>query len=97
MLENPEPIKDIIKKIGPGAGNDRKKTEEKIFKVWKKAAGAKLAGHSSPASLRKKRLVINFKNSAWLFEFSLKKQKILERLKKDLGEDNIKELYGRIR
>lgn len=96
MSETPQSIKDIIKKIEPRVVGERRRTEEKIFKEWQKAAGKKLVGHSELASFRKKRLVINFESSSWLFEFSLNKSAILEKLKNALGKNNIKELYGRI-
>ena len=67
-----------------------------IENVWEETAGKKAFVHSKPASLRKKKLVINVDGSSWLYELTLRKEELLDGLKKRLGKDKIKELQFRI-
>lgn len=87
-------IKSVIEKLdktsNPTSGNVN------IEKTWKEVAGEKAFVHSRPASLRKKKLVINTDGSSWLYELTLRKKELLTGLKKRLGKDKIKELQFRI-
>jgi predicted nucleic acid-binding Zn ribbon protein len=96
MRKKPERIDGIIKSIVERLGEEARPTSEGIGAIWKEMAGDKAARHTKPASLRKKRLIINVDGSSWLYELTLKKEFLLGELKKKLGEDTIKELQFRI-
>jgi predicted nucleic acid-binding Zn ribbon protein len=87
-------IKSVIEKLdktsNPTSGNVN------IEEIWEKVAGEKAFVHSRPASLRRKRLVVNIDGSSWLYELTLRKKELLSGLKKRLGKDKIKELQFRI-
>ena len=87
-------IKSVIEKLdktsNPTSGNVN------IEKIWKEVAGGKAFVHSRPASLRRKKLVINIDGSSWLYELTLRKKELLANLKKKLGKDKVKELQFRI-
>ena len=85
-------IKSIIGKL------DKKKnlTSDEVENIWKEIVGEKASAHTRPASLRKKQLVINIDGSSWLYELTLRKNELLAKLKKRMGEDKIKELRFRI-
>ncbi|MEA3305221.1 MAG: DciA family protein [Candidatus Omnitrophota bacterium] len=87
-------IKFVIEKLdktaNPASGSVN------IEKAWEETAGEKAFVHSKPASLRKKKLVINVDGSSWLYELTLRKEELLDGLKKKLGKNKIKELQFRI-
>ncbi len=91
-----EHIEDIIKSVFKTLSKAPNPTSDEISKIWRETAGKKAAAHSRPASLAKKRLVVDVDGSSWLYELTLNRKKLLAGLKKKLGEDKIKELQFRI-
>ncbi len=94
MTPGPTPIKDVTSRVLGRLSGGRKKKEERIKKAWFKAAGERARGHTEPRSLRKGRLVVNVDSSALLYELTVDKKTILDRLKKT--KTDIKELSYRI-
>ncbi|MDD3906030.1 MAG: DUF721 domain-containing protein [Candidatus Omnitrophica bacterium] len=74
-------VKDVIKKL---SGKNRV-GEEEITNAWREAAGAKAAGHSRPVAIKKGVLTINVDGSGWLYELTIKKRELLEKLKENLN------------
>ncbi len=82
----------VIKKIekkGPGK-------KENVLAAWQKAAGSKAAGHSRPANIRRRVLTVEIDSSTWFYALNLKKRGLLKRLKKELGEETLKEIRFRM-
>ena len=94
--KKPERIDSVVKSIIQKLDKQSNPTSDDMENIWKKVAGKKAFPHTKPASLRKKRLVINVDGSTWLYELTLRKDELLTGLKKRLGEDKIKELQFRI-
>lgn len=93
----PEPIKDVIKGVikawSDGSG---KLDQDQILRIWKDAAGRRLAKHSKPVSFRSSRLIVNVDSSSYLYELTLERPRILKRLKKKFREKPLEELQFRI-
>ena len=94
--KRPEDIKDILSKLitkiqrrGPG-------TKEKISNAWQRAAGEKAEPHSRPVTIKRKILTVEVDSSTWIYALNLKKKNILDYLKKELGEDKIKDVRFRM-
>ena len=87
-------IKSVIEKLNKTSNPTRDNVN--IEKIWKEVAGEKAFVHSRPASLRKKKLVINVDGSSWLYELTLRKEELLAGLKRGLGKNKVKELQFRI-
>lgn len=96
MKRESERIDSVVRSIIKKLDKQSNPTSEDIAKIWGEIAGKKAASHTKPASLRKKRLVINVDGSSWLYELTLKKRELLAELKKRLGGDKIEELQFRI-
>ena len=96
MTRKTERIDSVIKSIIGKLDKEANPTSEDIEKIWRDIAGGKTSSHAKPVSLRKKRLVINVDGSSWLYELTLRKNELLAKLKKRLGEDKVKELQFRI-
>ena len=96
MKQKPERIDSIVKAIITKLDKGANPTSDEIENIWKEIAGEKAFRHTKPASLRKKRLVINVDGSSWLYELTLRKKELLAGLKKKMGSDKIEELQFRI-
>jgi len=75
-----KPLEDLVKKAVSQIIGDKRLSEEGVRGAWTKAAGARAAKHSRPVSLRRSRLVVNVDGSSWLYELTLKKREIMEKL-----------------
>ncbi len=92
-----DPIKDVVSGIVKGWKKESASfTEDKILKVWEKAAGRRLARHSRPVSFKAKRLIVHVDSSPWLYELTLQRPKILVRLKKCFKKKPVTEVQFRI-
>jgi hypothetical protein len=91
-----QPLAELL----PGLIRDLKKTSqptrESIDRVWRGAAGKEAAGHSWATQLSRGKLVVDVENSGWMYLLNLKRPQLVERLKKSLGTDKIKELVFRM-
>jgi predicted nucleic acid-binding Zn ribbon protein len=93
--DKPTPIGDITKSVVKSLSEGRHAKGEKVKALWAEAVGERFTKHAQPGSFKKKRLVVNVDSSSWLYELTIRKGKILNKLKEDLG-DEIKELQFRI-
>ena len=86
-------LKRIIKKLGPG-GNF---TEEGVADAWRYAVGDAAAKHAAPASFRNGVLIVNVDSSGWLYDLTIRKGEILEKMCERLkAARKIKQLRFRI-
>lgn len=85
-------LKDVVEKISQA----KKQDIHKIISVWPQVAGKELARHARPAQLRKKTLVINVAESAWLYQANFYKEKLLATLKRKVGEGKVENIQFRI-
>lgn len=85
-------LNKVIKKIekkGPGK-------KENVLTAWRKVAGDKAVGHSRPANIKRRVLTIEIDSSTWFYMLNLKKQSLLKGLRKELGEETLKEIRFRV-
>ncbi|MBU1130506.1 DUF721 domain-containing protein [Patescibacteria group bacterium] len=92
----PEDIKKILDKLIGKIGKKGPGKKDRILAAWKKAVGEKAAGHSRPVSIKRKVLMIEIDSSTWMYELNLKKDHILRDVRKQLGEDKVKDLRFRM-
>jgi predicted nucleic acid-binding Zn ribbon protein len=85
-------LKNVIKRL---SGAERF-GEEEMASAWEYAAGLDAARHSRPVSVKKTIVIVNVDNSGWLYELTIQKKKILERLGEKLKGKKIKEIRFRI-
>lgn len=85
-------IKDVIKTLD----NRTHGTREEILNAWQRTSGKAILAHTRPVAIRRKVLTIEVDSSTWIYELSLKKKKILEAMKKAIGNDKIEDIRFRI-
>lgn len=96
MTKINSPLSDLIKGLISSLGSKERLSEEDIAAAWTDAVGAKSAKHSRPVSLKKSGLVVNVDGSGWLYELTIKKKDILEKLAGSLKGKKIKDIRFRI-
>jgi len=95
VKEKPTPIGDITKSVIQSLSEGGHAKGEQVKALWAEAVGERFTKHAQPRSFKKNKLVVAVDSSSWLYELTLRKKKILDKLKEDLG-DEIKELQFRI-
>ena len=88
-------VNKIISKIGTDKTGDERISQEAIRKMWRRAAGNRASKRSQPISLRKGRLVVSVEDSSLLYDLTLRKRDIFEKLSRDL-KGKISEIQFRI-
>jgi predicted nucleic acid-binding Zn ribbon protein len=92
----PEPIGDVLKNVVEGLSQTKKKDIGLISSRWPAFVGKKLAPKTRPVHLRRGTLLVNAFDSAWLYQATLEKEKILRRLHARLGREKIQRIQFRI-
>lgn len=85
-------VKNVIKNLG-GKG---RLSEEEMFEIWKGAAGEAAATHSRPVSLKKSSLIVNVDGSSWLYELTMQKKGILQKLEGKIAGKQLKDIRFRV-
>lgn len=89
----PEPIANILKDVFVCLEKNLTGEDKDVFKAWDKIAGRRIKMHTRLAGFKNDKLIINTESSCWLFELKTKhKERLLKRLKKEVGRDKIKDI-----
>ena len=92
----PQLIGDVLKNVVEGLSQTKKKDIALASSRWPAFAGKKLAQKTRPVHLRRGTLLVNAFDSAWLYQATLEKEKILRRLQARLGREKILRIQFRI-
>ena len=91
------PIKSIVDSILNHLKKQSLIKEEEVAVIWNKVVDKKIKNHTRPIRLKDNTLIVNTKNSNWLFELETRyKEKILNRLRNEIKEIEIKDIRFRI-
>ncbi len=96
IKRRPEEIKSVIEEILGRLEKTRKADEGGIIAAWENAAGKRAAKHTQPVSLRKGVLTVAVDGSAWLYQLTIDKRKLIDALKAGAGQE-IADIQFRIR
>jgi predicted nucleic acid-binding Zn ribbon protein len=92
----PQPIGDVVKDVVERLSQTKKKDPAKILSLWPRVCGKELARHSRPKGLRGTTLQVFVDESAWLYQASLQKERMLVALQKKIGREKIQKIVFRI-
>jgi hypothetical protein len=88
-------IKDIVSKVVAGIpGKTTVDKQEKISKAWERVLKNQGLTQAKISGLKEETLVVNVDSPARLYQFNLKKKKILDELSQEIPE--IKKIYFKI-
>ena len=85
-------LKAAINNLLKAAGLDAGVAQNKAFLVWDEVVGVKVSENTTPEKVEAGTLYIKASNPTWRQELMFKKDDILKKLNKKLGEKTIKEI-----
>ena len=85
-------LKAAINKLLQAAGLEAGVSQNKALLVWDDVVGAKVSENTTPEKVEAGTLYIKASNPTWRQELMFKKEEILKKLNKKLGEKIIKEI-----
>lgn len=93
--KGPVLIAEIIAAISRSLGRESAK-QEKVFSLWQKVAGKKKGTHTKVSAFEQGVLTILVDSSSVLYELSLEKGGLLQKLQRELGEEKLKDIRFQI-
>ena len=85
-------LKAAINNLLKAAGLEAGVSQNKALLVWDDVVGAKVSENTTPEKVEAGTLYIKASNPTWRQELMFKKEEILKKLNKKLGEKTIKEI-----
>jgi len=85
-------LKAAINNLLKAAGLDAGVAQNKALLVWDDVVGVKVSENTTPEKVESGTLYIKASNPSWRQELMFKKEDILKKLNKKLGEKTIKEI-----
>jgi len=85
-------LKAAINSLLKAAGLDAGVAQNKALLVWDEVVGVKVSENTTPEKVEAGTLYIKASNPTWRQELMFKKDDILKKLNKKLGEKTIKEI-----
>jgi len=85
-------LKAAINNLLKAAGLEAGVSQNKALLIWDDVVGAKVSENTTPEKVEAGTLYIKASNPTWRQELMFKKEEILKKLNKKLGEKIIKEI-----
>lgn len=85
-------LKKIIGRFLEKNGLEKGVNQNKALLIWEEIVGNTIAENTSPEKVEHGILTVKTKNPSWRQELLFKKQEIIEKLNKNLGDNTIKEI-----
>ena len=85
-------LKAAINNLLKAAGLEAGVSQNKALLIWDDVVGAKVSENTTPEKVEAGTLYIKASNPTWRQELMFKKEEILKKLNKRLGEKTIKEI-----
>ena len=85
-------LKSAINKFLKASGLETGVSQNKALLVWREVVGTKVSENTTPEKVEAGTLYIKASNPTWRQELMFKKEDILKKLNKKLGEKTIKEI-----
>lgn len=87
---------DVLKNIIKNLGSKERLKEEEIIDAWAEVVGESASKHTRPASLKAGVLAVTIDSSAWLYELTTGKKRIVQKLSEKLKGKKIKDVRFRM-
>ena len=88
-----ERIRGVLGRVLRNLGIEKKVKEGRVFRVWDKEVGKKIATHTHPLKIKRGKLFVAVTDSSWLQELSFLKEKIIKKINKRMGEEVVKDIF----
>ena len=92
----PQAISDVLSPLMTQLTATKRPTADEVGRLWRRVVGAKAARHSRPTSFRLGELLVAVDTSAWLWNLSLQRPKLLKGFRAAWGPDLVTSIRLRI-
>ena len=87
-------IKNIVQQVIGKMAREKQSDSEKIQLIWNEILKNEGVEHTKISGWKERKLIVSVESPAWLYQFQLKKQKILLQLQKAFPD--IENIYFKI-
>lgn len=92
------PVSKVLSELIALKGLARVQGDQRLKQTWESIAGSKIAGQTSPLGIKNRIVQIGVDNSALLNELnSFHKGALLQKLQKEYGKQNVRDLRFRLK
>ncbi len=95
-MKKPQPIRSVLENTLKGLEIDVPLKSYSILGAWNEIAGAMVAEHSQPRSIRNRILFIDVTHSTWMQQLQFLKPTLLEKVNTFLGQPLIQDIRFRL-
>ncbi len=95
-VATPQRVGDVLSPLMTRLAGAKRPTADEVGRLWRRVVGRRAAQHSHPTSLRHGELLIAVDTSAWLWNLSLQRPKLLEGFRAAWGPDLVTTIRLRI-
>jgi predicted nucleic acid-binding Zn ribbon protein len=92
----PVPVGSAIRRVLDELGHHGSSTSMRIAACWEEAVGSETASHCQPSALRGGVLEVTVDSSVWSQHLQMRREEILEGLRRELGSDAPEDLRFRV-
>ena len=99
-MRRPAPVSDLLGAYLRGTPAEKRIGEGRIWQMWDKAVGKKIATHAQPSAFRDGVLTLTVDNAPWMQQLTFLKPELISRLNTALGEEMVREIFmkaGRVK
>ena len=95
-MRRPETVSALLTAVFAGTPAEKRLREGRIWLVWSKAVGSRIALHAEPASFRDGTLTLTVDSAPWMQQLTFLKKEIIAKVNSRLGEELVREIYMKI-
>lgn len=92
-MYRPRPVSELLRGVFAGTPAEKRLREGRIWLVWEKAVGSRIAAHASPATFREGTLTINVDSAPWMQQLTFLKPQLIAKVNAELGEELVVDIY----
>lgn len=92
-MRRPANVGDILRGVFAGTPAEKRLKEGRIWLVWEKAVGERIASHASPATFREGVLTLNVDSAPWMQQLNFLKREMIVKVNEELEEALVQDLY----
>lgn len=96
MKARPTAITEAMEAVLKGLGGGRGPQAGSVSAAWAKVAGEDGTKHTKPVDIRDGVLIVHVDSSGWLHKLTMEKMRLLSGIKRDIGEDLVRDIKLRI-
>ncbi|WP_250680619.1 DUF721 domain-containing protein [Geomonas sp. Red32] len=94
-MRRPAAVSDLLSTMLKGTPAETRIREGRIWGIWERAVGSRIANHAQPSAFRDGTLTVTVDSAPWMQQLSFLKRELILKVNDALGYTLVKELYFR--